>query len=107
MDVKRKWNPLRVETDGSQLVIRGRDHHPHRSGPKDRAFGVAFDALTDDVTITVQDGWGLGEKPEPRINRVKFTTMQALANEVFDALDLGIARADNLLNDLGQNEPQL
>lgn len=33
VDAKRKWNPLRVETDGSQLSISGRDHHPHRSSP--------------------------------------------------------------------------
>ena len=106
VDTKRKWNPLRVETDGSQLVVRGRDHHPHTSGPKDREFNITFDAETDDVTITVQDGWGLGSKPEPRTNRVKFTTTQELTNDVFDALDLGIARADNLLDDLGQNELQ-
>ena len=106
VDAKRKWNPLRVETDGSQLVIRGRDHHPHRSGPNDREFGIAFNAETDDVTITIQDGWGLGDKPEPRVNRVKFTNTQALANDVFDALDLGTVRADNLLDDLSQNELQ-
>ena len=106
VDVKRKWNPLRVETDGSQLTIRCRDHHPHTSGPKDRDFGIAFDAKTNNVTITIQDGWGIGSKPDPRTRRVKFTTTQELANDVFDALDLGIARADNLLDDLGQNELQ-
>lgn len=107
VDAKRKWNPLRVETDGSQLTIRCRDHHPHTSGPKDRDFGIAFNALTDDVTITIQDGWGIGVKPDPRVSHVKFTTTQALANDVFDTLDLGIARADNLLDDLGQDTPQL
>lgn len=107
VDAKRKWNPLRVETDGSQLVIRGRDHHPHRSSPNDREFGIAFDAETDDVTITIQDGWGIGVKPDPRVSHTKFTTTQALANDVFDTLDLGIARADNLLDDLGQDTPQL
>lgn len=107
VDAKRKWNPLRVETDGSQLTIRCRDHHPHRSGPNDREFGIAFDALTDDVTITTQDGWGIGVKPDPRVSHTKFTTTQALANDVFDTLDLGIARADNLLDDLGQDTPQL
>lgn len=107
VDAKRKWNPLRVETDGSQLVISGRDHHPHRSGPNDREFGIAFDALTDDVTITIQDGWDIGVKPDPRVSHVEFTNTQALANAVFDALDLGITRADNLLDDLGQDTPQL
>ena len=107
VDAKRKWNPLRVETDGSQLSIRGRDHHPHRSSPNDREFGITFNALTDDVTITIQDGWGIGVKPDPRVSHVKFTTTQALANDVFDALNLGIARADNLLDDLGQDTPQL
>ena len=102
VDAKRKWNPLRVETDGSQLTIRCRDHHPHTSGPKDRDFGIAFDASTDDVTITIQDGWGIGVKPDPRVSHVTFTTTPALANAVFDALDLGITRADNLLDDLGQ-----
>lgn len=106
VDAKRKWNPIRVETDGSQLTIRCRDHHPHTSGPKDRDFGIAFDAKTDNVTITIQDGWGIGSKPDPRTRRMKFTTTQELADEVFDALDLGIARADNLLDDLGQNELQ-
>ena len=106
VDAKRKWNPLRVETDGSQLTIRCRDHHPHTSGPKDRDFGIVFDAETDNVTITIQDGWGIGSKPDPRTRRVKFTTTQELANDVFDALDLGIARVDNLLDDLGQNELQ-
>ena len=107
VDAKRKWNPLRVETDGSQLVIRGRDHHPHRSSPNDREFGIAFDASTDDVTITIQDGWGIGVKPDPRVSHVKFTNTQELSNAVFDALDLGITRADNLLDDLGQDTPQL
>ena len=107
VDAKRKWNPLRVETDGSQLVIRGRDHHPHTSGPKDRDFGIAFDAETDNVTITIQDGWGIGSKPDPRVSHVKFTNTQELSNAVFDALDLGVTRADNLLDDLGQDAPQL
>ena len=107
VDAKRKWNPLRVETDGSQLTIRCRDHHPHTSGPKDRDFGIAYDALTDDVTITIQDGWGIGVKPDPRVSHTKFTTTQELANDVFDALDLGVTRADNLLDDLGQDTPQL
>lgn len=105
-NVKRKWNPLEIEQDGSQLTIHCGDYHPHRQSTDDREFSIAFDAETDNALITITRGFR-ASKPKEYPVHVDFENIRALSDTVFDKLDLGIARADTLLDDLEQDGPQL